>query len=136
MIPGRQAGGGLCGGTLCRRCHADPDLRRRYQSDGLSDQEILALPPQPGDEEPPPPPYEPPPEESRSLGDFANQWSGIADCWEITEETSPAAIAEAQRRDVAEAYRRVGPDPAAIAAVVDLPVWSVERRLEELGLRS
>lgn len=52
----------------------------------------------------------------------------------LTEDTSPEAIAAAQREAVAEAVRQLGGNATAeqISAAVILPVWSVKRRLKEL----
>ena len=106
-------------------------MSRRACDRIISDAEILALPIQPGEDLPPPGEYLPPAEKQR-IGDFVSQWAGIADQWEITEETAPAAIAAEQRRVIAEARSRVGSDPKALADAVDLPTWTIERRLTEL----
>lgn len=48
-------------------------------------------------------------------------------------DTSPAAIAAAQREAVLAAVAAADTDdPATLSAVACLPVWTVERRLEEL----
>lgn len=52
----------------------------------------------------------------------------------LTPETEPDAIAAAQRTDVSAAVKACGRDPAAIAVAVDLPAWTVWRRLKELGI--
>lgn len=53
----------------------------------------------------------------------------------LHESTAPAAIAADQRADVERAwYGRRARTPEEISAVTDLPVWSVRRRLHELGL--
>ena len=115
------------GGGLCWHCHSSP---------GLSDAEILALPVQPfGDEEEPPPPYEPEPDPPK-VGDWAAQWARAAAAgYELDDSTAPDAIAATQRADVAEALGRLGPGATAEAIADDvlLPVWTVRRRLAELG---
>ena len=51
---------------------------------------------------------------------------------DLHPDTSPAAIAQAQRDAVFEAHRNATPEE--ISDRVDLPVWSVRRRLAELGI--
>lgn len=53
----------------------------------------------------------------------------------LTPDTSPEAIAADQRAALVAAGAWVATDPAALSDAADLPVWTVVRRLEELGLR-
>ena len=60
--------------------------------------------------------------------------AGISNFYVPEPETEPEAIAEAQRAVVAEWHDRGWTTPEAISDAADLPVWTVRRRLAELGL--
>ena len=68
--------------------------------------------------------------EKPAIGDWADQWEGVSQSWEITEDTEPAAIAAIQRADVLSATKQHGRDVAAISEAVCLPMWNVKRILE------
>ena len=66
--------------------------------------------------------------------DYPEDWS-VGKCVYVpTPETSPQAIADAQRADVAAAWKGGIRTVEAISEAVILPVSVVRRRLEELGL--
>lgn len=140
---------------MCLGCYRDPATRAAYPSTskfarhdargpgcddlGLTDEEVAALPTQPlGDEDPQPEPQPDPAPEKSALGDWCDAWAFAGDPSAglvLTRDTEPDAIAAAQRGDVADAVKRLGPDATVeqIAGDVCLPVWSVRRRLEEIA---
>lgn len=135
--------------NLCWVCYYTPGTKDAYeavqakrsglagrfdQNQGLSDEEILAMPVRPlGDEDPVPGPYQPEPERPK-LGDWRDNWATPPSAWQLTPDTEPEAIAASQRGDVAEAMAALGPTASLeqISELVVLPVWTVQRRMTEL----
>jgi len=101
----------------------------------LTDAEILAMPILPhGDEDLAEPEPHPPEPERPELGDWRDNWGTPPSAWQLTPDTEPDAIAASQRGDVAEALAALGPTATVeqISELVVLPVWTVQRRLEEI----
>lgn len=136
---------------LCWVCYYTPGVKDAYeavqakrsglagrfdQNQGLSDEEILAMPVRPlGDEDAIPGPYQPEPERPK-LGDWRDNWSTMPDAWQLTPDTEPEAIAASQRGDVIEAMTAMGPT-ATVEQISDytvLPVWTVQRRIQEIAI--
>lgn len=137
---------------LCRRCYKNVAIRaqhplrtlkkgdRRHIGEGISDAEVLAMPPVLfGDGGPPPPAEYTPPAEGRKIGDLAAQWAGVGanGGYDLHPDTEPDAIRATHRAVVAEARERLGPTATAaeIGEDVTLPRWNVERVLAELEAR-
>lgn len=137
---------------LCRDCHATPAVRGRYQArtcrpgekshdgQGLTDAEVLALPPSWGDDQPPPPGEYVPEAEARKIGDLAEQWAGVGanGAFELHPDTEPAAIRAKHLAEVREAVGRLGrqlgrpPTAAEVADDLYMAEWSVERLMAQL----
>ena len=117
---------------LCNGCYYTPEVKELYPVAQLHG---LAMPVRPlGDEDAVPGPYQPEPERPE-LGDWRDNWSTMPDAWQLTPDTEPEAIAASQRGDVIEAMTAMGPT-ATVEQISDytvLPVWTVRRRLDELG---
>lgn len=138
---------------LCWGCYYTPETKDAYeavqakrsglasrfdQNQGLSDAEILAMPVLPlGDEDYPEPEPHPPEPERPKLGDWRNNWVTPPEAWQLTPDTEPEAIAASQRGDIAKAMATLKPTATLeqISELVVLPVWTVQRRLEEINKR-
>ena len=134
---------------LCWVCYYTPGVKDLYaaqiptsglasrfgQDQGLTDAEILAMSVLPlGDEDAVPGPYQPESERPK-LGDWRDNWGTSPEAWQLTPDTEPEAIAASQRGDVIEAMTAMGPT-ATVEQISDytvLPVWTVQRRIEEIG---
>lgn len=132
---------------LCRVCHGRASAEGAGPGPTLAELDALVaarsatLPP--NDEEPAPPPdadawwARKKKDAGPRPGDLWETWAGIdhaRDGCEFHPDTEPAAIAAAQRAAVAEALAaEPGAGVGRLSELAVLPVWNVERCLEDLG---